>query len=495
VTPQQLMAAADAAYDVGRFAAAAALYARLMAVAPDHPLPLFNYAAARRDGGDPAGAWSWLRRTARLSPDHEQVRRAAAAAAMSLRKWQAAQAHALAASVLEPAAAENMQIQADTAKALGDAPRAVALYRRALRVEPPRAGAWFNLGVAHADACDHARAVFAQTRAVALAPADGAARFNLAYELLTAGRLAEGFRAYESRFHHGQERPAHPLPWWRGEPLAGRRILLFAEQGHGDGVHFARYALPAAQAGAGAVGIEAPPALIRLLATVPGVSRVHALGTAPTGEYDLFCPLMSLPHLFHTDLTTISAQIPYVADCYDEDGRFDRLFDPDDRRLRVGLVWSGDPRPHDPRHFDANRRRSLTLEQLAPLLETPGIAFYSLQAGEARAELTESPFAGEIIDPMGEVRDFADTAGLIRRLDLVISVCTATAHLAGALGKPLWLPLARRACWRWLSDREDSPWYPSARLFRQTVAGDWSPVVAAMRLQLHENTLPRRPST
>jgi tetratricopeptide (TPR) repeat protein len=495
VTPQQLMAAADAAYDAGRFAAAAALYARLMAVAPDHPLPLFNYAAARRDGGDAAGAWPWLRRAPLLSPVHGQVHRAAAAAAMSLRKWEAAQVHTLAASAFEPACAESIQMQADVAKASGNYPRAVALYRRALRVEPPRAGAWFNLGVAHADAGDHPRAVFAQTRAVGLAPADGAARFNLAYELLTAGRLAEGFRAYESRFHHGQERPPHPLPWWRGEPLAGRRILLFAEQGHGDGVHFARYAPLVAEAGAAAVGIECPPALTRLLATVPGVTRIHAFGTAPVSDYDLFCPLMSLPHLFYTDLATIPAQIPYIADHYDGDERFDRWFNLNDAVFRVGLVWSGDPRRHDPRHFDANRRRSLTLEQLAPLLEAPGVAFYSLQAGEARAEPAESPFAGRIIDPMDDVRDFADTAGLIRRLDLVISVCTATAHLAGALGKPLWLPLARRACWRWLSDREDSPWYPSARLFRQTVAGDWSPVVAAMRLQLHENTLPRRRAT
>lgn len=486
MTPQELMAAADAAYDAGRFDAARGMYARLAAVAPAHPAPLFNLGAALRDGDKPAAAYVWFWRAARVLPAPLQALTAAAACALKLGKLDDAVAAMTAAVGAAPEDATAAQGLADAVKTRGDNDRAAALYRRALALDPAGQAIWFNLGVTLGDACRHDAAAAALRRAVTLAPADAAAQFSLACELLTLGRLEEGFAAYESRFAAGDGPPAKPWPWWRGEPLAGKRILLLAEQGHGDGLQFARYTPMVAAAGAAAVGIEAPPALTRLLATVDGVTRVHPLGGAPAADYDLFCPLMSLPAVFGTALATIPASVPYVADRFDGDERLERWFPADDRRLKIGLAWSGEVRRHDPRQFAANRRRSLALTDLAPLLATSGARFYSLQLGEPRGELAASSFAGLIVDPMDDVADFTDSAALVGRLDLVISVCTATAHLAGALGKPLWLPLARRACWRWLTERDDSPWYPSARLFRQTTAGDWSGPVAEMRMRLDE---------
>lgn len=487
VTPQELMAAADAAYDAGRFEAAGDMYARLAAVAPAHPAPLFNLGAARRDSGDLAAAYVWFWRAARVLPAPVQALTAAASCALKLGWFDQTVAAMTAAVRAAPDDAVAAQGLADAVKSGGDDNRAAALYRRALALNPAGQAIWFNLGVTLGDGCQHDAAAAAHRRAVTLAPADAAARFSLACELLTLGRLEDGFAAYESRFDAGGGRPATPLPWWRGEPLAGKRILLLAEQGHGDGLQFARYAPMVAAAGAATVGIEAPPALTRLLATVPGVTRVHALGESRAADYDLFCPLMSLPRLFGTSLATIPGGIPYIADRFDDDERLDHWFPAHDRRLKIGLAWSGEVRRNDPRQFAANRRRSLALADLAPLLTAaPDAAFYSLQLGEPRGELAASPFAKLIVDPMNDVADFADSAALVRRLDLVISVCTATAHLAGALGKPLWLPLARRACWRWLTGRNDSPWYPSAKLFRQTTAGDWPGPVAEMRMRLDE---------
>lgn len=497
MTPQELMAAADAAYDAGRFGLAARTYARLAGVAPFHPMPLFNMAAALRDGGDRAAAETWFRRAAAAAAAQpEQVEQASAAAAgcaLALGRTAAAVELAAQAVAAAPQSAQRRQELADAVKTTGDDDRAAALYRRALTLDPARGAAWFNLGVTLGDAGARPdEAAQAAARAAAIDPTDARARFNLAWELLASGRLREGFAAFEGRFNGVVARPTTPLPWWAGESLVGKRVLLFAEQGHGDGIQFARYATAVARAGAASVGVEAPPAVVRLLASVPGVARVHPAGAAPVDEYDLFCPLMSLPHLFAADVGSIPAAVPYVADRFPGDEKLERWFPAGDDRFRVGLVWSGEARRRDPRQFAANLRRSLTPERAAPLLDVPGVVFYSLQWGEDRAALQAPPFAGRLIDPMDDVSDMADTAGLIRRLDLVISVCTAAAHLAGAMGKPTWIPLAQRPCWRWMRDRDDSPWYPGVRLFRQIRPGDWEPVVRRMAAALAEKTLTKK---
>lgn len=478
----EAMAAADAAYDAGSFDEAARRYARVLAFAPAHPLLLYNVAAARRDAGAPRESAPWFLRVTFVDPNLVQARAATGEVMLALGRMAEAVTHLTGAAALAPTDGEARRRMGDAVKSAGDFAGAVAIYRRSAALAPDRAPTWFNLGVTEADRFHHDDAIIAHRRAAAAAPDDVAARFNLAHELLLRGRLAEGFAAYECRFDGVVPRPAHPLPWWRGESLVGRRVLLFAEQGHGDGIQFARFATMVAASGAAMVGIEAPPALTRLLATVPGVDRVHPLGGTPPGNYDLFAPLMSLPHLFGITSGSVPATVPYLFPPPSSESLRERLrvgFAGRDVP-RIGLVWSGDARPHDRRQNEANRRRRVPLPMLLDALEGFDCLPVSLQLGEGRDELVADPRRARVFDPMDAVADFADTAAVVAELDVVVSVCTAAAHLVGAMGRPVFIPLAFRACWRWMEGRDDSPWYPDARLFRQRAEGDWTPVIGGI---------------
>jgi tetratricopeptide (TPR) repeat protein len=302
--------------------------------------------------------------------------------------------------------------------------------------------------------------------------------FNLAMALLARGDLREGWQHYESRWGTRQFARAkrHPdRPQWRGEPAAGKSVLIHAEQGFGDTLQFCRYAPLAAERGLRVILAVQKP-LVRLLNSLPGVEQVIAQGDA-LPETDLSCPMLSLPLAFGTTIETIPSASAYLhADKAQVDGWTSRLGPR--RGLRIGLVWAGDSRLHAPGLARVDARRSMAPETLAPLFDVPGVAFFSLQkAGPA------APADFPLIDNMGEMDDFADTAALIATLDLVISVDTAVAHLASALGKEVWIMDRHDPCWRWLSNRRDSPWYPSLRLYRQPCPGDWDSVV---RLVAHD---------
>jgi hypothetical protein len=219
----------------------------------------------------------------------------------------------------------------------------------------------------------------------------------------------------------------------------------------------------------------AQPPLARLMRRVAGVDAV-LVPADPLPEFDFHCPLLSVPRLLGTTLTTIPGGVPYLrpdaALSARWRGRLDAL-----PGLKVGLVWSGDPRRHDREAYVTDSRRSLRLAQLAPLAGVPGVSFVSLQKGEAAAQLDSAPAGFGVTDWMGEVGDFDDTAALAANLDLVISVDTSVAHLAGGLGRPTWVLSRYDGCWRWLLDGEDSPWYPTLRLFRQAAPLEWDPVV------------------
>jgi hypothetical protein len=259
--------------------------------------------------------------------------------------------------------------------------------------------------------------------------------------------------------------------------LAGKTILLHAEQGLGDVLQFCRYApLVAAQAD---VVLQVPGPLVRLLTSLPGRGRIVA-EDEPLPEFDLHCPLLSLPFAFKTTLETIPRAIPYLAAAPAAVAAWrDRLVVLSG--LRVGICWAGNPVVQS-----IDGRRSVGLARLAPLGDIAGAHFVSLQKGVAGADAVRPPNGMTIHDWTDELQDFADTAALIEALDLVITVDTAVAHLAGALGKPVWILSRFDACWRWLDGRDDSPWYPTARLFRQTAAGDWDDVVARVGGALRE---------
>jgi hypothetical protein len=253
-------------------------------------------------------------------------------------------------------------------------------------------------------------------------------------------------------------------------------LLLHAEQGFGDTLQFCRYAsLVGAKA---RVILEVQPPLVRLCSSLAGVAQIVAQGE-PLPAFDLHCPLMSLPLAIGTTLDTVPCEVPYLAAAPElVAGWRKRLAGLDG--LRVGLVWAGSPRLElDSSAMD--RRRSITLATMAPLGEVSGVSFISLQKGEPAAQSPDAALGLALHDFTASLQDFADTAALIEALDLVISVDTSVAHLAGALGKPIWLLNRFDTCWRWLLNRDDSPWYPQLRQYRQPSPGDWSSVMREVR--------------
>jgi hypothetical protein len=292
--------------------------------------------------------------------------------------------------------------------------------------------------------------------------------------LLIRGEFKEGWPAYEARLRmSGFPVRKFSQPMWSGEDLGRRTILLHWEQGMGDTFQFIRYA-PMVKNRGGRVMMLCQREVHRLMAgqTHLGVERWIADGEE-LPAFDVQCPLLSLPGIFGTKFATMPRETPYLfADVGMTQRWRERLAV--GSGLKVGLVWGGNPMPVH------NRKRSATLALLAPLAEARGVTFVSLQKGEPAAELKSPPAGMRVLDCAGELKDFADTAALVSALDLVITIDTGVAHLAGALGKPTWVLLPFVPDWRWFNGRSDSPWYSTMRLFRQTRLGDWSePVQAA----------------
>ncbi|MDO9309086.1 MAG: tetratricopeptide repeat protein, partial [Deltaproteobacteria bacterium] len=352
-------------------------------------------------------------------------------------------------------------------------------FRQARSFAPESLETMLNLGYA-LDMQERSVEAFSCYEAVlAVAPDNAKARYNRAIHLLRSGNLAAGFADYEARFAamKNADSRVYVQPRWDGSPLAGRSILVYCEQGLGDAIQFCRY-IPLLAGAGGRVVLEAQPPLVSLLSTLQGVNEVVAKsGVPPVTDYHI--PLLSLPHIFGTTLDTVPAPIPYIVPDPSKVTAWRRRL-AGDNRFRVGLVWRGSA------NNPMDRDRSCPLAELSPLLAVSGVSFYSLQVGPAAGEITDLPQAAGLIDLTEELDDFSDTAALISNLDLVISVDTAVAHMAGALGKPLWILLTHTPDWRWMPERRDSPWYPGVRLFRQPKSGDWSSVVRETVLELRQ---------
>ena len=307
-------------------------------------------------------------------------------------------------------------------------------------------------------------------KALALEPTFAAAHWNLALSLLLQGRYEEGWREYEWRWQKPDFTSPHrhtDIPLWDGSRLNGRTILLHAEQGFGDAIQFARYAPLVAQCG-GVVVLQCHPQLVSLFQDMEGVASVVSFGGV-IPWCDCQVPLLTLPRIFGTTLKNIPVceTLLLSAERLTQwQGCTSRYSGP-----KIGIVWAGSSVHHN------DSFRSLPLTLLSSLAKHTGVSFFSLQLGDANRQLELSPLAGQIIDLTAQIRDFADTAALVNQLDLVISIDTAVAHLAGTLGKPVWLLLSYAPDWRWLLERIDSPWYPTMQIFRQKQHGDWSEVM------------------
>jgi tetratricopeptide (TPR) repeat protein len=548
LSPQQAAAAlqdAIALHRQGQLAAAEKIYARILKAFPNQFDALHLAGLAKLQGGKageahrlisaaleiapqsadahanlglvlgalkrPADALASFDAALKLAPDHLEALGNRGNVLLDLNRAQDALACFDAVLAREPRHLPSRVNRGNALVALGRAEEAIGEYDLALGLNPAdgkalfnRANALFRIGryadslagfdrllalmPAHPEGLStrglalqalgrHQDALGSYAKAIVLHKDYADAHFNEALALLTVGDYARGFAEYEWRWKRaGIARRSFGKPLWLGEyPLGRRTILLHAEQGFGDTIMFVRYAPLLARAGATVV-LEVQGVLKELLAQVEGVSAVAARGE-PLPAFDVHCPLGSLPLALKTELTTVPADIPYLraseARIAKWRPRLEALGD-----KRVALAWAGNPS-----HIN-DRNRSIALSRLAPLLSTPGVTFVGVQR-DRRGVGCEDPLVATNLVQFGhELGDFSDSSALFSRCDLVISVDTAVAHLAAAMGKPTWILLPFWADWRWTPSGDTSPWYPDARLFRQTADGDWDSVIARVTAEI-----------
>ena len=529
----------NALREQGNVDEAVACYRRALALKPDHAEMHINLGLALREQGKLEEAIDCCHRALQLKPDYAEAHNSLGVVLKEQGNLEDAVACYGRALALKPdyAAAHNnlgiafsdqgnwnearacyrraLALEPDFAEAhnnlglvLGDQEKvveAVACYRRALALKPDYADAHNNLAVAlnNQGNLHEARACF--RRALALKPDYAAAHWNQSILTLLSGDFERGWAEYEWRWKINRQpfqRRNFSKPLWDGLPLAGRTILLHAEQGLGDTIQFVRY-LPLVKERGGTVLFECQPALIPLLGARLGTDQLIPMG-APLPPFDVQAPLLSLPGIIGTTLATIPAKIPYL---HAEPGLVEYW-----RKelaplggFKIGIAWQGNPK-----HI-SDSYRSFPLTQFATLARVEGVRLVSLQKGPGTEQLqscvrridnpshmsqvssseNESPIF-DLSDRLDRDGVFLDTAAIMMNLDLVVTVDSAVAHLAGALGVPVWVPLAVTPDWRWLLEREDSPWYPTMRLFRHKRIGEWDEVFERMAVELnHRINLPR----
>jgi tetratricopeptide (TPR) repeat protein len=395
---------------------------------------------------------------------------------------------------LQPAEAVYLSNLGNALTLIGRPDEGEACCRQALRLKPDFADAYHNLGITFGARGDIERALVFNAEALRLNPDHVGARNCQAMWRLQMGDFARGWDEYEWRWKKAKITPRDfPQPLWDGSPLKGRTILIHTEQGLGDTLQFIRYAPLVKQRGTpGTVIVECPTALGPLLASCAGIDRLIAQG-APLPPFDVHAPLLSLPGIFGTTLANVPANVPYLFADADlvESWRSELSGVPGvGVKIKIGIAWQGNPR------FPADCMRSIPLTHFTPLAQVDGVRLFSLQKGTGREQLAAVASYLPVIDLADRLDEttggFMDTAAVIKNLDLVVTSDTSVAHLAGALGVPVWVALALGADWRFLLGREDSPWYPTMRLFRQTQMGDWDGVFERIAAELRGS--PGRPT-
>ncbi len=370
---------------------------------------------------------------------------------------------------------------------------AMTAFRRALELAPDRPETLHNLGLLHFSLGDYRAAIECYDRALALQPDRTLVRWDRALALLASGDLRRGFEAYDVRFDLDDPTMRFdlklrtvrtiPVPLWSGEDPAGKTIYVYAEQGAGDTIQFARF-LPLLASRGARVIFDCPPDLVRLLSSLPGIAEMRPqTGEMPLPKADFQMPLMSLPARFGITLETVPAQVPYVRAPLAITGP--SVPRPPGVRFAVGIVWGGRP------EHSNDHNRSMPLQQLLSLADLPGVALYSLQKGPRAQDIVSIGANALVYDLAPQIQDFVDTARLMAHLDLIVTIDTSMAHLAGALARPCFVLLPFTPDWRWLNRRDDTPWYPTLRLFRQTRPADWKGVVERVRAAIGRITARR----
>jgi|GEM_PF-23329 len=465
----------------GRNEAALDFFSRAVATQPDNAEFHYNQGVVfqvldRRE--DAAGSY---RQALRFRPHHAESHNNLGLALMQLGRVEEATNHFRQALRIRPDYGEAHCNLGLAARQLGELEDAIFHYRQTLRLQPDSPPTWYNLGLALAALGKVDDALAAQEQALRLDPNHGGAHLAHSFLLLLQGKFEEGWTEYEWRWKFNQI-PMYqgPVPRWDGSARDGQTVLLYAEQGFGDMLQFIRYA-PLVKQRTAKVVLACPQNMMPILSSCEGIDQLFAPG-APLPTFDVQAPLLSLPGIFKTTLDSIPASVPYL--------RADpNLVEHWRKQLshlagfRIGIAWQGDPK------FLWDRWRSIPLRQFAPLASLPGVHLISLQKGPGQDQVSELSWQIPLIefgDRLDQNGAFMDTAAIIKNLDLVITSDTVVAHLAGALGVPVWTALSHAPEWRWLQKRADCPWYPTMRLFRQTRLGDWAGVFARLEKELHQ---------
>lgn len=476
---------------LGQHQHAVTCFKEALTLQSDYGLAHFNLGLSLLATDDFKGAVASHTRALSLMPEHAPSHWGHADALRAMGQYEASLVSYDRALTFDPT---NPDMQNSRGLALhywGKHDSALAAYDAALHLNPRHADALCNRGMVLDASGRHIDALASYDAALLVAPNHVAAHFNRALCQLTLGHFREGWAEYEWRWKTEQLKSSErqfARPQWSGnESLHGKRILLHAEQGLGDTVQFCRYIPLVAALGADVlVQVQAP--LVTLVGQMEGVSQVNAPGE-PLPEFDFHCPLMSLPLAFGTTRATVPAPARYLKPSLAKAQFWAQRVGPL-TLPRIGLVWAGAPHASRAIQRPVDQRRSIPLASFASLRNI-NTQFYSLQKGNAAAsqlnELQNINWDGpQIVDNTEDLHDFEDTAALIEQLDVVISVDTSVAHLAGALGKPVWLLNRFDTCWRWLDTGDGSPWYPRMRIFRQTSAGEWDDVIARVCTELQQ---------
>lgn len=461
----------DAFLNQGKQQEALDAYRKAADAAPHWPVGWFKLGNVLFQANDFERALRAYQRSIDLNPNHLRGLTNLGATLEKLGRYEEAAMILRHALVLVPDDVSGLKNLGHVILKLGHAGEGLHLLRRAVELAPDDADAHYTLGNAllRMERLQEALACYARVRE--LQPNTARAYFAPASVLLMNGQYKEGWAAYESRFDMAAYKTnvnnVHER-LWDGGPLDGKRLLIHVEQGFGDTLEFARYVpLVRERAGAGKIMFLCEPELARILETLEGVDEFYRLRSDTTVTYDLQVPLMSLPHRFGTTLETIPNKTPYLKVPPGTKAKIRRR---EEAKMNVAFVWAGRPTHSD------DRFRSCPVSWFAALFDIPGIDFYSIQWGPRAAELAPYLEKPNVFSMTDQLTDFAETAAIIDQVDLVIAIDTAVAHMAGALGKPVWTILPFGGEWRWLFRREDTPWYPNMRLFRQRILGDWRPV-------------------
>ncbi len=506
-----------------RFEAAEVSFRQAIRLRPDYPEAHNNLGNALGSRGKREEAVASYREAIRLSPSYAKAHHNLGRAQAGLGRHAEAESSFRESLRLQPGEAGVINDLGIALAATGRLEEAAEAYREAIRIRPDHAEAHNNLGnvlrdlrrteeslVCFDDALKH-RPAYAEainnraislgnlgrldeaaacyTRSLSLQPENPYTHLNRAMAWLRGGRFELGWPEYEWRWRRKETpRPKFIQPPWNGAPLGGRTVLLYAEQGSGDTLQFIRYA-PMVRGRGGRVVVQCPEGMMNLLSRCPGIDRLVPRG-GPLPDFDVHAALMTLPSLFHTELATTPAEIPYLFADEELVGDWRRRL-ADVPGFRVGVVWQGNPK------FGNDRARSYPLKAIAPLARLGGVSLISLQVENGLDQLkdVDFPVLNFGADLMHAAGMFMDAAAIARNLDLVVACDSAVAHLAGGLGVPVWLGLPHSGDWRWLEGRTDSPWYPTMRLFRQPAPGDWDTVFGRMAGELRERlTAEARPA-